>query len=252
MASPPPTIDPRDQNFLREVDEQYRLDQLKDFGRKYGRWIALVVGLGLIALAAALFWRVEQEKKLDALSERFTAAIEDSESGAAKEAATEFDAIAEDGNPTYRALARFARAGAATNGGDAKAAITALEGVARDDKAPTALKDAATLKMLQLQFDTLPPAEILKKAQPYLDGDNPWFAVAGELAALAYVKDGKPDKAGPLFFRLASDERISPTLRARAEQMAASLGQDVTRLMEPEEGEAQAAAPEPAANGGGK
>ena len=97
------------------------------------------------------------------------------------------------------------------------------------------------MKYLRVEFDKLPPAEVLKRVEPYLAGDSPWFPLAGELAALAHVKAGAPEKAGPLFYRIAADDRTPASLRARAEQMAAALGQDVTKIASEREAKDKAA-----------
>ena len=82
----------------------------------------------------------------------------------------------------------------------------------------------------------------MKLLDPYVTGDSPWFPVAGELAALAHVKAGAPDKAGPLFYRIAADDRTPQSLRARAEQMASALGQDVTKIADEREAKQKAEA----------
>lgn len=239
MASNPPSspspgkpADPRDDAFIREVDEAYREDELKKFASRYGRWIILAVGLILAAVGATLFWQSEQTRKVETISEQFSEALNKTESGATTEAAEQLDAIMEGGNPAYKALAAFTRAGIAMNGGNRDEALALYRGVADDKAAPKALRDAATLKLVRLEFDTVEPAEILKRMAPYIEGDSPWFPIAGETAALAHLKAGDRDKAGALFLRIASDARAPASLRARAEQMAAGLGQDVSRLAE--------------------
>jgi hypothetical protein len=119
-----------------------------------------------------------------------------------------------------------------------------------DAQAPQPLRDVAEIKLLRLQFDTLKPEEILKRTERFVTGDSPWFPVAGEMAALAHLKAGAPDKAGPLFYRIAADERTPQSSRARAEQMAAALGQDVTKIADEREkaAKAKAAAAAPAAD----
>ena len=228
--SPPTSSDPRDDAFIREVDEAYRQDEMKQFFQRYGRWLLLAVGLGLAALGAWLWWKAEEVRRAEALSEQFTAALEKAESGATTEAVTSFEEIGKSNNASYRSLSAFAQAGIAMNGGDAEKAATLFKSVADDPKAAQPLKDAATMKYLRAEFDKLPPAEVLKRVEPYLAGDSPWFPLAGELAALAHVKAGAPEKAGPIFYRIAADERTPASLRARSEQMAAALGQDVTKI----------------------
>lgn len=246
MATRPPstpaTSDPRDDAFIREVDEAYRQDEMKQFFQRYGRWLLLAIGLGLAALGAGLWWQAEQIRRAEALSEQFTAALEKAESGSTTEAVESLAEIGKSNNASYRSLAAFSQAGIALNGGDAAKASELLKGVADDPKAAQPLRDSATMKYLRIGFDTLPPAEVLKRVEPYLAGDSPWFPVAGELAALAHVKAGQPEKAGPLFYRIAADERTPTSLRARAEQMAAALGQDVTKIAADRDAKAKAEA----------
>ena len=50
MAQPPDTIN---ETFLREVDENLRRDQMRDFAKKYGNWL-IAVKLGNPAEAGGL------------------------------------------------------------------------------------------------------------------------------------------------------------------------------------------------------
>jgi hypothetical protein len=215
---------------------------MKKFLVIWGRWILLAVAIGLVALGGWLWWRAEQTRRIEAVSERFTTALEKAESGGSTEALKEYEAVADGPGSGYRALAGMAKSAIALSGGDEAKAVAALKQVAADAKAAQALRDVATMKQLRIEFDKLPPAEVLKRAEPYLAGDSPWFPIAGELAALAHLKAGAPEKAGALFYRIAADERSPQSLRARAEQMAATLGQDVTRIEDERRGKDEAKA----------
>ena len=231
MANNPP-IDPRDDAFIREVDEAYREDELKKFARQWGRWVLLAIGLGLAALGGWFFWQHQQNRQVEAVSEQFSEALTKLDSGDSTAAVSALATVGESRNGSYAALAAITQAGIAMNGGDKEKAITALKKVADDKNAAPPFRDAATLKLLRLQFDDLPPADVLKRTAPYTDGDSPWFPVAGEMAALAHLKAGDQKAAGALFLRLAADELAPPSLRARAEQMAAALGEDVTKVVD--------------------
>ncbi len=231
-AGPTSANDPRDDAFLREVDEAYREDEMKKFFARWGRWILLAIAVVLAGIGGWFWWQAEQVRRSETLSEQFTSALDKIESGSTTEAVTDLDEIGKSANASYRALAAFTRSGIAINGGDTDKAIAEVKAVSEDASAPQAIREAATMKLLRLQFDTLEPAEILKRTAPYVEGDSPWFPIAGEMAALAHLKAGAPDKAGALFYRLASDQRTPQSLRARAEQMAAALGQDVTKIEE--------------------
>ena len=65
----------------------------------------------------------------------------------------------------------------------------------------------------------------------------PWFGSAGELVALAYVKMGKSDLAGPMFAAMAKDGGVPDSIRSRARQMAGVMGIDAVEIpAEPNEG----------------
>lgn len=261
MASNPPTsskngADPRDQAFIREVDEEYRREEFNRLASRYGRWVLLAVGLGLAAFAGFLFWQAERSRKVEAVSEQFNQLLDKADSGATTEAVQGLQETAKGDNRTYRALSLLAQAGIATNAGDLDKAAGLLSAVADDTAAPAELRDTARLKRVRLQFYKLPPADVVKQLAPYMAADNPWFPVAGEMTALAHMKANQNDKAGPIFLRIAMDERAPVSLRNRAEQMAGMLGQDVRKLADQQQAgaEARAAAlaadvPLPAAGG---
>jgi hypothetical protein len=239
-TTPPASRDPRDDAFIREVDEAYREDELKSFFRTWGRWIILAVAVCLAALAGWFWWQAEQTRKVEALSEQYSAALTKIESGSTTEAVAELEKIGTSNNPSYRALAAMAQSGIAITGAETDKATGHLRRVVDDAQVAQPLRDVAAMKLLRLEFDKLPPAEVLKRTEPFLAGDSPWFPVAGEMAALAHLKAGAPEKAGPLFYRIAADERTPVSMRARAEQMAAALGQDVTKIAD-ERAKAEAA-----------
>lgn len=245
-TSPPPPIDPRDAAFIREVDEAYREDELKRLFNRYGRWVLLAVGIGLAAFGGWLWWQAEQGHRAEQMSEQFVGALSQIDSGATEGTAKTLGEIRQSGNPTYRALASLAEAGVALAKSDDARAATLYEGVADDAKVPQALRDAATLRFVSARFDQLDTPQVLAKLQPYLSDDSLWFPVAAELAATAHLRAGDRKTAADLFYRIAASERAPQSLRARSEQMVASLGRDVTELVE-----RRASAGAPAADGMG-
>ena len=66
---------------------------------------------------------------------------------------------------------------------------------------------------------------------PLTKPGNPWFGSAGELTAMAMVKQGKKNEAGRLFAAIAADSKVPETIRARAVQIAGSLGVDASASM---------------------
>lgn len=225
--SPPAPADPRDAAFLREVDEEVQREAQLRLLRRWGKPALILLGLGLVILAGALFWRAQRERATQASSEQLIQALNRIDAGSLAEAQAGLDAVAQSSIAGQRALALLAQAGLAADAANTARATALLTKVADDDKAPDALRDTARIKLVRLKFDSLPTADILRQLQPYLEGDSPWFAIAGEMAALAHLRDHAPDRAGPLFARIAADPRAPVSIRTRCEQMAASLGHAV-------------------------
>ena len=67
---------------------------------------------------------------------------------------------------------------------------------------------------------------MVDRLKPLATPGNPWFGSAGELVAMAYLKQGKKDLAGPLFAAIAKDEDVPQSLRSRTRQLAGLLGYD--------------------------
>ncbi len=217
-----PTVAPEDA-FIREVDEEYRRDQLAGIWTRYGRWILIVIGAGLVALAVFLWWREEQAKARGELSEQFSAALQGLGVGDPK-AKAEIDRFAGGDLGGYTTLAKFTQAVQAADNGDTAGALAIYGALAADAGLPQPLRDLATIKAVRLEYDRLPPTKAAERLQPLAKPGAPWFGTAGEMLAIAYMRSGKPELAGPIFAAISKDETIAPTLRQRAQQMAASLG----------------------------
>ena len=100
---------------------------------------------------------------------------------------------------------------------------------------------------MSAEFDTIPPQQVIAKLKPLAVPGHPWFGSAGELTALAYVKMGKDNLAGPIFAQIAKQEGLPQTLRSRAQQMAGALGIDTVQA--DTKTNAAAKADEPASKG---
>ena len=59
LAQPPDMSE----TFLREVDENLRRDQLRDFFKKYGNWLIAAVVLFLVASGGFIWWKQHQVQR---------------------------------------------------------------------------------------------------------------------------------------------------------------------------------------------
>lgn len=238
MALPPNTDQTREEKLasrkaaeqdvlMREVDEAVRQDELSDAVKKYGvpGGIALVLALG--AWLGWMLWQDRQDSQLQRNSEQLIAAYDQLEGGQIDQAEEALAALAEGGSPAAAASATLARAGIALRDGSRREeAIQLYESVAADGRAPQPYRDLAAIRAVAASFERMEPQAVIDRLRPLATPGNPWFGSAGELVAMAYLKQGQENLAGPLFAEIAKNDDVPQTLRARTRQMAGLLGYD--------------------------
>ena len=97
---------------------------------------------------------------------------------------------------------------------------------------PSPIATLALIRQTALEFDQIKPDEVISRLQPFAKPGNPWFGSAGEMTAMAMIKQGKKDEAGRLFAAIAKDRSVPDTIRARAVQIAGSLGVDASSALD--------------------
>ena len=212
--------------LLREIDEAVRQDEAAEFAKRYGKLIAGLLIVGLAAFGAWLWWKDHREAQLEKGSEEFVQALDQIEAGRTKLAETALGPIAQKGTPAAAAGARILQAGLLIAKGDNARAATMLFALADDESAPEAYRNLAAIRGVSASYDTMTPDAVIARLKPLAKPGNAWFASAGELVAMAYLKQGKKDLAGPLFASIANDEDAPKSMRSRARQMAGMLGYD--------------------------
>lgn len=215
------------ENFLREVDEEVRRDQALRVWRQYGKWIIAGLVAALLALGGWLWWQNARAKEAEAAGERLSIALGQLEAGNAAAATPALEELAKGGAEGPKIVASMALAAAALDKGDLKRAVGLYDGVATDTGAPQPYRDAATLRSVAAQFDTLPPAQSIDRLKGLALPGKPWFGSAGEMTAISYLRLGKRREAGELFGALARDRTVPATIRSRAVQLAGSMGIEV-------------------------
>jgi len=246
--------DRKEQVFMREVDDAVREDDLKNFGRRYGIWIALALVAGLASLAGWIFYSNAQDEESGLRSEEYVAAIDSLRQNNIDGASTALESLENAEQEGYRAAAQMMQANIALEKNDAKKAIAGYAKVVADSDLPKPFRDLALIRQTATEFDSLKPQQVIDRLKSLAVPGNPWFGSAGEMVAISYLNLGKSDLAGPLFAQLAKDKAVPPTIRSRALQMAGVQGIDAVELIsEAEEGlEAGAAATLPTAPGEGE
>ena len=216
------------ETFVREVDENLRRDQMRDMAKSYGKWVIAAVILFLIAVGGYLYWQSRQKEQASAESETMAAALDKAESGDSKGAAADLAPVVDSSSDVNRATARLAQAALALRQNDRKTATDIYRELAADDGLPQPYRDISTLRVTMMEYDSLKPDEVIARLSPLAEPGKPFFGSAGELVAMAKLAKGDRAGAGQLFAKLAADPQVPQSIRARAVQIAGSLGVDAT------------------------
>ncbi|HTG39518.1 tetratricopeptide repeat protein [Sphingomonas sp.] len=212
--------------FMREVDEELRRDQLMGFWTRYGRIVAVVVVLALVALGGWFYWQHRQNVQAGEQGVAYDKVLEDlaaDRTDAVKAPLAELAASDVEG---YRAMARFVEGDVLLKNDDLKGAAAKFAGIAADTSLARPYRDLALIRQTAAEYDTLPPAQVVDRLKGLAVKDSAWFGSAGEMVAVAYVRMNRPADAGKLFGEIAGTENVPETIRQRAVQMAGLLGVD--------------------------
>jgi hypothetical protein len=215
------------ETFLREVDENLRRDQLRDFFKENGSWLIAAVVLFLTASGGIIWWKQHQVQHNEGQVEELAQTYKDVGGGKMGQAPQQLDDLSKSGSKAVSASAQFARAAVALQQGDTKLATATYTSIANDDGLPKPYRDAALIRQTALEFDELKPQDVISRLAPLAKPGEPWFGSAGEMTALAMMKQGNNQQAGQLFAAIARDQSVPEAIRARAVQVASSLGVDV-------------------------
>jgi hypothetical protein len=219
------------ETFLREVDENLRRDQLQDMAKKYGAWIGAAVVLLLVAVGGWIYWQDRQENAAAQDSEVLAQIYADIGAGRVANVPQRLDALAVESDGALKASAMLARAAVAVEQNDRAAATAKFNQVAADEDLPQPYRDLGLIRATAMEFDIIRPEQVIARLQPLTKPGNPWFGSAGELTAMALIKQGKKLEAGRLFAAIAADQQVPESIRARSVQIAGTLGVDASASM---------------------
>ena len=220
--------------FVREVDENLRRDRIRDFFIDNKAWLIGAVILFLVASGGFIWFQQHREKLAEQHVEQLAEISKDIGTGKTQNVAQELDDLSNSGSKSVRATALFTRAAFAIQQSDNKLAIATYKKIADDGSLPKPYRDAALIRQTALEFDQLSPDQVVTRLQPLAKAESPWFGSAGEMTALALVKQGKTKEAGQLFAALAKDKDVPQSLRDRSIQIAGSLGVDASSALAPQ------------------
>ena len=206
--------------FIREVQEEYRRDQIT---RIWTRYSGLIVGFFLVLLIGIGSWRYWQHVELtraEAAALRFHEANRLAADGKTQEAEAALRTLANEAENGYQLLARF-RLAAELGKQDGEGGAKAFDALAADAAVPPTLQDLARLRAAMLRLDGSDPASVAQSLEGLAAPTNPFRHSARELLGLAALKRGDYDAAGRWFDQIAADRETPQPIRSRLEIYAA-------------------------------
>jgi hypothetical protein len=225
-------VKPRDDKdvFVREVDEELRRERVGNFVERYGTYLIIGALLLLAAVGGWMWWRHSQNVAAGGLSEKLVQADEQLSQNNAKGAAEKIDELVNSDRQGYRLAGLFLRANAQEATNSIPAAIETLKQIAADGEAPQPYRDAALIRQTLLEFETLPPEQVIERMRPFAAAGNAWHGTAGEMVGIALMRQQKNTEAGRVFEAIARDRSVPDTIRQRAIQIVSTLGIDAVQV----------------------
>jgi hypothetical protein len=202
--------------FTREVDEEYRREQLTAIFKKYGNLIIGVVLLIVIGVGGWQFlqWRQTVAAQAGAVAYEKALALSTQNKGAEAEAA--LAAIAAETSNPYHGLATLRQAAEIAKR-DAAEGVKAYDAIAADATLEAELKNAARIRAGYLLVDTAALDEITRRIADLAVPAGTWRNAAREILGLAAYRAGDTEKAAQAFQDIAIDPAASQSMKSRAE-----------------------------------
>jgi hypothetical protein len=200
--------------FIREVDEEYRRDQVARIWQRYSGLIVVLAVLLVALVGGWRYWQYAEQTKAEAAAVRFEDALKLSRDGSGDEAQKAFEALATDSAAGYALLGRF-RLAAEIGKANAEEGAKAFDALATQAGIEAPWQDLARLRAAMLRMDTADPAAIRQSLESLASPTGAWRHTARELLGLTGLKAGDMDLAGRWFDQIAADRETPAALRQR-------------------------------------
>ncbi|MEM7215596.1 MAG: tetratricopeptide repeat protein [Pseudomonadota bacterium] len=205
-----------DDSFIREVDEDLRNQQFKDFWGKY-KWLLICGAVAIVAATAGYRgWDYYTQKVAGESGDRFIQAIELSNEGNHAEAIEVLEQLGKDGVGEYPALASIRLAAEYAKQGDVDKAVSAFDQIAGDISFDETLRNVARLRAGLLLVDHGSYDEVVSRLQTMANTGQPFRHSSREGLGLSAWKHRKFEDAHRWFTAVAEDAEAPGGIRSRA------------------------------------
>ncbi len=209
--------------FIREVDEELRREQLNTLWQRYGSYVVAAAVLVVLVTAGFNGWDWWREREAERVGDLYIAAEDLIDEDGTDAAVAAFEAIAAEEKGGYSALASLRAANLKIQAGDRAGAIGLLDRITADDRVDEILQDLARLRAAYLLLDERDMDGAAMRVSPLAATGNPWRHGAREVLGLVALEKGDADTAIGYFSEIETDAEAPNDIRARATSLIAVM-----------------------------
>ena len=211
-------------DIFNEVDEDVRKAKSLALWKSYGKYVIAGAVLIVAGTASYVGWQNYTKSQSAAQSTRFEAAAAMVTDKKLAGAATEFSALATDGNAGYRPLSLLREAAALLDAGNGAEALEVYSALGSDGSVDPEFSSLAHLLAGYYLLDNGSTDDVRSRVEPIMQAGSIWNASANELVALSYLKDGNGAKAREVLLALQEDASTPADVKERVTQLLAAIG----------------------------
>ncbi len=212
-------------DIFREVDEDLRQERYAKLWSRYGKYVIGAAVVFVVVAAIIIAYQNIVENRRQAEGQRFAEALGMARQGAAAQAATAFNRLADESGSGYRALSRLQAAAALVKAGQTAEAVEVYNRLAADGSVEPILRGLGGLLGAMHAFESASDQDMLARLAPLVLNDGPWRYSARELQALVYNRSGDTEQAKILLRALVDDPAAPGGIRNRAAELLGALGE---------------------------
>ncbi len=212
--------------FIKEVNEDLKNESVKKIWDKYGLYIIILVVAALTAAVSFETIKAWYAKKLQTWSDSYAYALSLQNQGKYDESIDTFDYIAGKDYGIFSELAKMQKANILLEQKKNDEAFVLMNEIIQDQSFNQQLRDTVTLKLASYKLENAPMAEIEQLIGGIAaDSENSWQPAAGEMLALANLRDGNNQKAREIYDGLLANEKTPEVMKARIKDIISVLPQ---------------------------
>lgn len=204
-------------DFIEEIKEDVRNDQLVAIWNEYGNVIIGSIIAIILATIAYLFWHDHQKEKL---LEQTLAYEKNLNIEVSKGQKPDYTSLIDGGSTGYKIMGIFEQARAASSAKETEDLLTSL---AENSSFDGFYRQLAELQAIMGTFDSTNGKVLLESLENLVDKESPLQSAAIELQGFAHLKLNNIKMARQAFSSVAQHPQAPQSMRVRARAMLETL-----------------------------